>query len=229
MDRPGTPVAVLATILVVQPALQLAEQATDPQLGASSHGAAVAVQVAAIAQHPHLRLLSVLLGIAALVLFVPMVLTIRRLLRVRSPRLARAGSALCLTGVIAFAALHGMDLATLAVIQAPGVEHVTAAGAITSSSASGPLTVVFLVGMMIGMLLLSVGLWRTRVVPRAAAVLLVAFLVLDFGAAVASSKPLTVAAHALLLAGSALIARSLLLRRSASQAVALTPQPSPAT
>ena len=201
---------VLATVLLVQPALQLAEQASDPQVGATGRAAGPAAQVVAITAHPNQRLVSVLLGLTALVLFVPLVLGLRRLLRSRSPRLADVGTGLCMTGAAAFAALHGMDLATLAVLQVPGGNHVAAFAAIQGSPADGPLTAVFLFGMMVGMLLIAVGLWHTRTAPRPAAALLVAFLVLDFLAAFAGSRPLTLLAHGALWLGSGWIAVAML-------------------
>jgi len=206
VDYPTIRRLLFATVLLLQPPLQLAEQATDPQVGASGHAADARTQVAAIAAHPDQRLLSILLGIAALALFVPVVLGLRHLLRARAPMFAHTGAAMALTGVVTFAALHGADLARLAVARTPGLSLDQAATSVGNVDAEGPLTLIFLVGMMVGTLLLAIGLWRTGVVPRAASVLIIGFLVVDFASVPVGSRPLTLVAHVLLWAGTTIVA-----------------------
>ena len=66
------------------------------------------------------------------------------------------------------------------------------------------MAILFLGGAALGILLTSAALWRSRAVPRGAAVLLVVFFAID----VAASQPLI--AHVIALVGACWIASSIL-------------------
>lgn len=208
---------VFATVLLVQPLVQLAEQATDPQVGASAQGAPAAMQVAAIAAHPEQRLLSILLGLVGIALVIPLAQGLGSLTADRTPRLGRVGAWMMVVGAVAFAALHGSDLAVLAAVTAGTPDPVGIWTAVMGSPAMGPLTGVFLLGMMGGLVVLCVALWRSRAVPLVATALLGAFVVIDVVAAATGSTPVTLLAHATLWVGSALVARTAI-RQGASLA-----------
>ena len=190
---------LIGIALVAQPIAGLAEHALDPKAGPDR-----AAQLAAIAATPDQRLLGTLVGLLALVLFVPVVLGLVHLSRARAPLLSLVGGALALAGALGSAALHGVELVELEMIRA-GVDlgQVAAVTGQVEESAGGLVTLLlFLVGMLVGTLVLAVALWRARTVPRLAVLLIAAFLLLDAAGAIAEHKPTNLLAHTLLLIGS---------------------------
>jgi hypothetical protein len=67
------------------------------------------------------------------------------------------------------------------------------------------LLITFLIGMVIGTMLLAIGLWRARTVPRPATALILAFVVIDSIGAAGGILLINVVAHTLLIIGSAWI------------------------
>lgn len=197
---------VVGLALLVQPLLGLLEHILDPKTGTDP-----AAHVAAIAAAPGQRALGIAAGLVAVLLFVPVAWGLTQLLRDRAPGLATAGGGLAIIGAVAYAALHGVDIALLHVIRVvdPG-QAVVVIERIQTSAAGGFLLALFLVGMLLGTLLLSIGLALTGVVARPAALLVIAFLVIDAAGAATGTKPLSYLAHTLLIVGSGWIGMQVL-------------------
>ncbi|HVM28924.1 MAG TPA: DUF4386 family protein [Mycobacteriales bacterium] len=126
------------------------------------------------------------LALAAGIVAIPLMLlafqALAHLVRPACPRLAAAGAALTLVGCFGFLAIHVPSVIELAAVKA-GEAPTTVAAVLTtveSSPIGVSLVLSFLLGLFGGVLVLSVGLWRSRAVPRWVPVALVAFLVLDF-------------------------------------------------
>lgn len=104
--------------------------------------------------------------------------------RFRAPVLTAVATPLVLWGMWGFGNVLAMGYTTGTV--APGVLTVDDAVALNQglgehAGVVATALVPHLVGSLLGLVLLSVAVWRSRAFPRAAAALLVAFLVWDFG------------------------------------------------
>ncbi|MGI8457651.1 MAG: hypothetical protein ACR2LI_06030 [Propionibacteriaceae bacterium] len=116
--------------------------------------------------------------------------------RSRSPRLAWTGGALLVVGFTMLAANLGTEIMTSFLARQATIAPAQAAEA-TRTLASLPATVMnllFLIGVVVGIPLTAVSLWRSRAVPRTAAALLVVFLALDL-AGESTIAALSVIAH----------------------------------
>src|SRR5215211_164611 len=101
--------------------------------------------------------------------------------RQRSPRLAYAGGLLYGCGMVGLSAVEGYE--TLAYALAQDGRFDLAALADVSDQSSTPAIVMLLIFLpfaFFGLLTSAVALWRSGAVPRAAVLLIVAFLVVDF-------------------------------------------------
>jgi hypothetical protein len=155
--------------------------------------------LAEMAANPVSTDLGSLLTLAGSILLIPAVLGLAGIVRIRTPRLAAVGGALAVLG-----AISGIVVATTALVGGHIAEQATNAATaelwtgIWSDSRVGP---PLLIAGIIGFVLLAVGLFRSGVVPRTAAVLVgvgaVATLVTSVGpvrALVVGSAVLTLAA-----------------------------------
>jgi hypothetical protein len=116
--------------------------------------------------------------------------------RSRSPRLAWTGGALLVVGFTMLAANLGTEIMTSFLTRHATITPAQADQA-TRTLSSLPATVMnllFLIGVVLGIPLTAVSLWRSRAVPRTAAALLVAFLALDL-AGESTNSTLSVIAH----------------------------------
>jgi hypothetical protein len=114
----------------------------------------------------------------------------------RSPRLAWTGGALLVVGFTMLAANIGTEIMTGFLARQATItpaEADQATRTLTSPSAT-VMNLLFLVGVVLGIPLTAVSLWRSGAVPRTAAALLVAFLALDL-AGESTFAPLSVVAH----------------------------------
>jgi hypothetical protein len=191
------PAARLSTTLRVAAATTLV-------LGTGLHAAAWLVysqpnltttysSVAAGAVRPDLSTALLLLGIP---FWIASVAVYVMLGRSRSPRLAWTGGVLLVVGFTMLAANLGTEIMTSFLARRATITPAEAAQA-TQTLASLPATVMnllFVIGVVLGIPLTAVSLWRSRAVPRTTAALLVAFLALDLAGETASSL-LSVIAH----------------------------------
>lgn len=123
-----------------------------------------------------------LLIIFSSVLFVPGLIGILRLIRGRGIVLAHLGVGLALIGVVGHAVWAGFQLILVGTIRS-GIDQ----GQLSQMVEGGPPTAgfavvmaMFLVGFFLGLVVLAAGLWRSRSVPRLAAVCILAVAVWDF-------------------------------------------------
>jgi hypothetical protein len=111
-------------------------------------------------------------------------LAVAHLSRFRAPVLTAVATPLVLWGMWGFGNVLAMGYVAGTV--APTVLTVDQAGTLNDALSSHPGTIAtalvpHLIGSFLGLVLLSVAVWRSRSFPRPTAVLLVAFLVWDFG------------------------------------------------
>jgi len=122
----------------------------------------------AVADHPSLWLLAGLLSAATAFLLAPAMVTVPAIVRGRGRRLATTGAALTGIGVVA-AAVHAAGYFGMYGVYASSGVDGSAVQAVESGSEGYPFftvfIVLFMVGMMLGTLLLGLGLRRARLVP----------------------------------------------------------------
>jgi bacteriorhodopsin len=151
--------------------------------------------VRGVAAHQATQSAVVWLGFAGVLTLVPAVLWVARLTRRQAPRLTAVALLLLVPGYTALAFLVASDAAVLFAVR----HHLPVATAGDMYSSLHPIVSVaggaFVLGHVIGTVLLGVALLRTRVVPRWAAVATIAAQPLHFIAAI------IVSSHALDLAG----------------------------
>jgi hypothetical protein len=129
------------------------------------------------------------LGFVAVLTLVPAVLWVGRLTRRRAPLLSAAALLLLVPGYLSLGWLAGSDV-LLWIGARQGVDPGTLvrmyeAAHPTSNIAAG----LFVVGHVVGTVLLGVAMWRSRTVPRWAALMTVASQPLHFVAAVIVASP----------------------------------------
>jgi hypothetical protein len=101
--------------------------------------------------------------------------------RQRSPRIAYAGGILFGCGMVGLSAVHGYETLAYALAQ-DGRFDLTALADVVGAQSSTPAIVMLLIFLpfaFFGLLTSAVALWRSGAVPRAAVLLIVAFLVVD--------------------------------------------------
>jgi hypothetical protein len=190
----------VATCLLVGPALAVVSNVLQPPF-VSDHADRLADMDAGGAA-PWLSL------VAFTAMQAPMLvayLGIAHLLRSRSPRLANATSVIAVLATFGEAVMGGMSMVYLSMAQDPGNREVFAA--LWADVESSPVMVFAMVGFLgsvLTVLLLSIGLFRTRVAPRWVPALLWAFLLLEFGGSNVSEFATYAAVLCLLVAYAAL-------------------------
>jgi hypothetical protein len=132
--------------------------------------------------------------------------------RVHSPRLAWTGGALLVAGLTMLATNLGTEIMTSFLVQDAVISPSQAdqATRTLSSPSAAMMNSVFLIGVGLGIPLTGASLWRSRAVPRAAAVLLVAFLVIDLAGQSTGISALSVIAHLVAVIAAGWIAISVL-------------------
>jgi len=109
------------------------------------------------------------------------VLAIAHLIRSGAPILSNLGATLAVVGVIGHAVFAGSALMTVTMAHDPANRDVYAS--LAEDFESSPFiafAAAGLLGTVLGLLLLSIGLWRSRVTPRWVPATLWAFLVVEF-------------------------------------------------
>ncbi len=134
-----------------------------------------AEQLAAIAASPGLWQVAAILGMAGVILFVPAILGLMHLLRERSTVLSHIGGGLALIGFLGWAAHNTRYYGFMGAASTSEIERsemVRFIGHWQTSLDTIVNVLMFLVGSLLGMLLLSIGLYRARVTHRWAALFL---------------------------------------------------------
>ena len=198
-----------AVLLVAAPLFELAETLLSPLKDGSTGS-----ELGLIAAHQGRFEVSVLLGMVAVLLFVPTFLGLANSCVARTPRLATFAGWTAATSMLGFFGVRGIQAVQLAMVQ-NGLDHARA-GRIIDHSSANPLGIlvllVFLGGTVVGVISLGVATWRAGL-PRAAAVLLVLFPFLDNGPPLGHLG--TVLAHGVLLVSLTWFATALWTRHDA--------------
>ena len=145
--------------------------------------------VAAVTAHPEAHSLVLWLGLIAILTLVPGVLWVGRLTRRHAPRLTAGALLLLVPGYLSLSWITAGDLLLWA-----GVHQALDADALTTLySATHPTSAVaeglFILGHVIGTIILGVALWRSRRIPRWAALLTIVSQPLHVVAAVVLASP----------------------------------------
>lgn len=105
------------------------------------------------------------LNLVTIVLFVPAVAGMYRLLQPRRPRAAMAGSSLVAVGLIGWSGVLALASAELQIARTAGADAgVAVAESLPGSPVAVAMTVMFLLCTFAGLIVLTVALWRARVV-----------------------------------------------------------------
>jgi len=134
-----------------------------------------------VADRPDLANLTKVFELLALPFLFGTVLVYVLLSRQRSPRLAYAGGILFGCGLVGLSAVEGYETLAYALAQ-DGRFELTALADVVDAQSSIPAIVMLLllvVGVFFGLLTSAVALWRSGAVPRAAVLMILAFLLVD--------------------------------------------------
>src|SRR5829696_8811140 len=134
-----------------------------------------------IANHPDLANLMKVFELLALPFLFGSALVYVLLSRQRSPRLAYAGGILFGFGLVGLSAVEGYETLAYALAQ-DGRFELTALADVVDAQSSVPAIVMLLLlvlGVFFGLLTSAVALWRSGAVPRAAVLMILAFLLVD--------------------------------------------------
>lgn len=155
--------------------------ATGTLLESSSDSTAVQLQWTA--SHLAEARIGSLIGLGTLFI-VPAMLYLMRLARRHSPKLAVAGGAISFAAWLAgLAGVASVSTVALYAAQQPDrAAAITLLDKLSGDPTMGVLTAVFVLGHLIGMLLLGIALYRARAVPRWAAILVGISPILHAGA-----------------------------------------------
>jgi len=145
--------------------------------------------IAAIAAHPDRQSACVWLGLVAMLTLVPAVLWVGRLTRRHAPRLTAAALLLLVPGYLSMALLVSTDaMAWYGVHE--GVDSRVLADLFTHGHPATYVAAgVFVIGHVLGTVLLGLAMWRSEAVPRWVAVATVIAQPLHFVAAVVVGSP----------------------------------------
>ena len=173
----GRRVAVAA--LTVGAVLNLAEALIGRIVGQS---ASVEGSLEAYAANPTLAAIGLTVGTIAVPLLLLALVAMAQLFRPRMPRLGTTAMVLALVGALGFFGIHAVSVYDYAAVDQPDREAMVTLIESAQNSGLALLVVLpFMLGMAGSVLLSSIGLLRTRVVPLWIPIVLLAFLVLDFG------------------------------------------------
>lgn len=121
--------------------------------------------------------------------YVAAVLGITHLLRARAPRLATWGGALSVVGAFGHAVFGGISL--VYVVMSHDEAHRAAYGHLVDTLQGSPVMIFSLLGLagfVVGLLVLSIGLFRAQVGPRWAGPAIWVFLVVEFAGTALSAS-----------------------------------------
>jgi hypothetical protein len=169
-----------AVTLVLSFALHAASLLIMRVTGADlAHGGDIESWLTWVADNPALANLSKTLDVLFVPFAVGSVVIYVLLGKARSPRLAWVGGVLYAGGLVSLASMEGFEafaymLATEQILDPQAIADIYIA---PSSPAYIAAQTLFLLGVTIGLVITVVSLWRSRAVPRAAAIGLLLFLV----------------------------------------------------
>jgi len=178
----AAPVAGLAATVVAPPAaLDIGERLTI------------------VAEHSTRFLAANLLAVLLQILLVPALLGLLHLLKGRGVVLGHIGGGLALAGVFGYMGVLATEFVVLQMAQGDRREMISLAERVYGSVGFAVFLMMFLFGLLLGLIVLSVALWRARIAPIWAAACIALASVLDLVAS--TSTVAVVLAWILLLAG----------------------------
>jgi hypothetical protein len=151
-----------------------------------------------------------LLFLIAPLAFVPGMLGIMRLMRRHGVTIGQAGAALIMIGALITVSFYGFGVIEYVAATDSGLDRVEMARLVDAAEDTAlnlPFLVAFVLGLVLGSVLLAIGLWRSGVVPRWSPVALVVSTVVSF---FAESAVLGAVSFVLLLAALVPIAQKIL-------------------
>jgi hypothetical protein len=164
--------------MIVAPLLLLTSSALGPPHRASQQ---LADELPHIAANPNRFLTFVLVSLVAQALLVPAVMGIAHLLRGRRAILALIGMALTMVGILSYAVVHGVQLVQQQMVHAADQEQMIALlQRLEAGIGLKAIFLVFILGLFLGWVILSIGMFTTPLVPRAVPISVLASLVLNF-------------------------------------------------
>ncbi|WP_324273524.1 hypothetical protein [Blastococcus brunescens] len=165
--------------LAVGATLNLAEALIGRVVGQSG---SVAGNLDAWAARPTLATVGLVAGTVAVPFLLLGLVAMAQLVRPRMPRLGTTAMVLAYVGGLGFLGIHAVSIVDHAAVDQPDRDAMVALLESAQSSSLALLILLpFLLGMAGSVLLTSIGYLRTRVVPVWIPVVLVLFLLLDFG------------------------------------------------
>ena len=134
-----------------------------------------------VADHPDLANLTKVFELLQMPFLFGTVLVYVLLSRQRSPRIAYAGGILLGCGFVGLSAVEGYETLAYALVQDGRFDSTALADVVIAQSSTPAIVMllIFLPFAFFGLLTSAVALWRSGAVPRAAVLLIVAFLVVD--------------------------------------------------
>lgn len=147
--------------LVAAPLVGLATTLTWPHTPLN-----VAERLGVLADEAGRTQIAHLLNLLTILLFVPALAGLNRLLQPHRARSAAIGTGLVATGLVGWSGVLALGSAELQIARTlTGDTAVAAAEALTGSLVAVAMTAMFLLCTFIGLIVLTVALWRARVVP----------------------------------------------------------------
>jgi len=164
--------------MIVAPLLMLVASALGPS---HEESRTLAGPLPTIAVSPNRFLISVILGLLALGVLVPAVLGVAHVVGTRQPRLAMIGAGFLVAGILCSAVVKGIELVQHQMVDegADRTQMVSLLERLEAGTGLRIVLVVFLSGLMLGWVVLSLGLFRSPSVPRALPGLIIASLVVN--------------------------------------------------
>jgi len=163
--------------LVAAPLLFAVAEIATPQPSGSA-----AAQLASFAQHRHLLLVGLLCGLASTMCFVPALFGLLHTIRDRGVVYAHVAAALIIYGLVTQAALGGINVMFWAMTK-PGMNHAAMVNLLNSlehgSAVAGAPLLAGHYLFAVGVVLLGIAVWRARLAPRWAGILVALFPISD--------------------------------------------------
>lgn len=168
---------VAGLCLVTAPLLFAVAEIATPQPSGSA-----AAQLTSFAQHRHLLVIGVLCGLASSMCFVPALFGLLHKIRDRGVVYAHVAAALIIYGLVTQAALGGINV-MFWVMTKPGMNHAAMVNLLNglqhgSAVAAAPLLAGHYL-FAVGVVLLGIAVWRARLAPRWAGILVALWPVAD--------------------------------------------------
>jgi hypothetical protein len=207
----------LSISLVLAPVTGLVAAVAQPALRATR-----SAEIPAIAAHPDRFYVYALAMLVSSLLLVPAFFGVLALLRERAPRWTFVAGAVAQTGLLIAIGDAAGELLYWQ-MGAPGADRgqmVALADRYENAAGSSVIYSIGGLAVVVGSLLIAVGLWRARALPRWAAVALAAGAVVQMVGFAAASQPLLIASFVLLLAAFVPVAGALLTRPAAADTAA---------